>query len=180
MANSWRVEAIIEGRASIGASLYHRISTRIMLALNDVILHEITKLDFNRNGSLLKSLISSKWKTWRYDEKEISEILDGIPDPVDLVSFVSFVVPLVKSRMILIENGTLKESLSEGHLQVLENLFPCRLFVTILHGGFAGSLVLQVRSNCWFYTPSLVDTFYTESGIYMRTRSKGWALFWIA
>jgi len=25
----------------------------------------------------------------------------------------------------------------------------------------------QYDIQCWFYTPSLVDTFYTESGIYM-------------
>jgi len=38
-----------------------------------------------------------------------------------------------------------------------------------LDAHFRGSIAVNGsrRDFCWFYTPSLVDTFYTESGIYM-------------
>lgn len=114
----------------------------------------VEDLESTFNPTLSVESLCVVLRSWGYEESEINAIIALVPGDESEISkqdFQSLIKPEILQRFVTVRPSKQKDnpvSVVDLHIKVLERLFRgcAKLKVFPLHGGYSGSIVLQVHS----------------------------------
>ena len=118
----------------------------------------VAALESRFNPTLSSKQLQDTLVSWAYDEQEINEVLSLLDNGDATISkekFVNVLKPEILQRFVTVRPCKKSDNLSDKqvhvqdlHIKVLERLFRgcSKLKVVPLHGGYSGSIVLQIHS----------------------------------